>query len=129
MYQESQGQEAEGYYGDGGYYDEYNESPPPEPAVKKSIAESIDLRAAIAPALAVGIAVAIVRSGKLPEGMQTSAERLFESDLAAIFVTTAYAHYLINYENSHIDPQERYYDAMFRTGTLVLALAAGRSLI
>ena len=103
------------------------------PGYGKSTASSssrdVDYTNALAPIMAVGGLVLAARTGKLPEGATRAIERMFSSDLVALFATVAYAHYLFNYEDSHLDADERFYDAIFRVGAFVASIWCARKLL
>ena len=89
----------------------------------------VDVSRALVPVAAVGILVLAARSGKLPHKATELIDRVFASDLAALFLTVAYAHYIFNFEKGHTDQDEQFYDAIFRIGAFVAAIYAARHMI
>jgi hypothetical protein len=105
------------------------DAPPIESKNNGGGSTDVDFTRALAPVLAVGILVLAAKSGKLPENASLAIGRLFESDLVAIFLTIAYAHYIFNYEQSHLDSDELFYDALFRIGALVASIWLARRIL
>lgn len=86
--------------------------------------------AAIAPIAAIGALVAVIQSDKLPVATERIAIRLLEYDLAVLFITVAYAHYVLNVEHANASPNEaRYFDAMIRVGGFVFAWWVARRMV
>lgn len=88
------------------------------------------LAAALAPIAAIGALVAAIKSDRLPKATERIAIRLLEYDLAVLFITVAYAHYVLNVEQSSAAPTEaRYFDAMIRVGGFVFAWWIARRMV
>ena len=88
------------------------------------------LAAALAPIAAIGVLVAVIKSDRLPKATERIAVRLLEYDLAVLFITVAYAHYVLNVEHGSAAPTEaRYFDAMIRVGGFVFAWWIARRMV
>jgi hypothetical protein len=88
------------------------------------------LAAAVAPIAAIGALVAAIKSEKLPKATERIAIRLLDYDLAVLFITVAYAHYVLNVEHANAAPTEaRYFDAMIRVGGFVFAWWIARRMV
>lgn len=88
------------------------------------------LATALAPIAAIGALVAAIKSEKLPTATERIAVRLIEYDLTVLFITVAYAHYVLNVEHANAASDEaRYFDAMMRVGGFVFAWWVARRML
>lgn len=112
-------------------YDDYDEdtAKPLLPHRTSMTGRDVDWTVLMAPVLIMGAIVAFLKTGKMPENLEHTIKRIIEYDLAALFLTVAYGHYIINVENSHMNSEERYFDAMFRVGGFVGSWWLARKLL
>lgn len=88
-----------------------------------------DFSSTMAPALIIGGIVALAKTGRMPGNILRGVERMLDYDLVVLFLTVSYAHYIVNVENSHLDTDTRYYDAMLRVGAFVTAWWLARKML